>query len=138
MDQEIQEMLRKGSFLQRKSEDQFLRILFLVGKKDRGNRPVINLKDLNKLIPYAHFKTAGLFLLNEILLPGDLMCKIGSKDAYFSVPLAKNFQCEIAVERKSMEIFVPMSFFCLSSAPKIFKKLIKIPISLLRKFCIIS
>ena len=30
-------------------------------------RPVINLKGLNKFIPYKHFKMEGLHLLKEIL-----------------------------------------------------------------------
>ena len=35
--------------------------------KDGGQRPVINLKELNTLIPYKHFKMEGLQLLKEIL-----------------------------------------------------------------------
>ena len=46
VDQEIQEMLRKGGgfFLTKKSQDQFLSTLFLVERKDEGNHPVCNLK----------------------------------------------------------------------------------------------
>ena len=59
-DKEIQEMLMKGIIsLTKKTEDQ-LSTLFLVGKKDGGNHPAINLKELNKPIHHAHFKIQGL------------------------------------------------------------------------------
>ena len=86
MDQEILNMLEKGAI---KSvfpvKNQFLSSLFLVGKKDGGHRPVINLKHLNSFIPYEHFKMEGLFLLKEMLKHEDYMCKLDLKDAYFSV-----------------------------------------------------
>ena len=50
---------------------QILSNLFLVGKKDGGNRPVINLKNLNASIPYLHFKMEGLHLLKDILKEKD-------------------------------------------------------------------
>ena len=47
----LEEMLEKGAFLKvRPSENQFLSNLFLVKKKDMGNGPVLNLKELNKFI----------------------------------------------------------------------------------------
>ena len=71
MNQDIQDMLRKGAIVVLDpKEDQFLSILFLVKK----NRPVVNLKDLNKIILYQHFKM-------EEWLPGDNMSKIELKDA---------------------------------------------------------
>ena len=74
VDQDIQEMLSKGVIsLTNKSEDQFLSNLFLVGNKNRGNRSVINLKELNKPIPYAHLEMEGLFLLKKMQLQGDSM-----------------------------------------------------------------
>ena len=42
------------------SKDQFLSTCFLVLKKDTENRPVINLKKLNRNIPCEHFKIEGI------------------------------------------------------------------------------
>ena len=53
---------------------------------------VINLKELNKVVPYARFKNKDLFRLIEMLLPGNFMSEIGLKDAYFAVSLSKNSQ----------------------------------------------
>ena len=81
-------MLEKQAIkLVQPSKDRFLSTLFLVTKKDTGYRPVINLKKLNRYIPYKHFKMEGLFLLKEIIQKNDYMCKIDLKDAYFAVPL---------------------------------------------------
>ena len=87
VDQEVQDMLKKGVIVvSNPKEDQFLSSLFLLQKKDGRNRPVVNLKDLNSNIPYRHFKMEGLFLLKEMLIPGDKMCKIDLKDGYFAIP----------------------------------------------------
>ena len=63
---------------------------FLICKKGWENRPVINLNDLNRFIPYKHFKMEGLHCLKYVLQKGNYMCKIDLKDAYFSVPLHKD------------------------------------------------
>ena len=66
--------------------------LFLVEKKDGGNRPVINLKHLNQFIPYQHFKMEGFHWLGNILKKGNYICKLDLKDAYFGVPLNHAFR----------------------------------------------
>ena len=58
-------------------------------QKGWGHRPVINLKKLNKFIPYQHFKMEGLQSLRQTLRKGYFMCKLDLKDAYFCVPLHK-------------------------------------------------
>ena len=92
--QEVNEMLEKGAIRETiHCKAQFVSHLFLVSKKDGGEQPVINLKDLNTFIPYKHFKVEGLHILKEIL------------------------------------------FWTLSS-PKLFTKLIKVPVSILHKLYI--
>ena len=48
----------------------FLSTLFLV-PKDGGQRPVINLKSLNKFVHTEHFKMEGIHVLRDMLRAGD-------------------------------------------------------------------
>jgi len=69
---EIEEMLEKGAIQQAQpTVNQFLSSIFLVPKKDGGNRPVINLKKLNEFIPYQHFKMEGLHSLQSLMEQDD-------------------------------------------------------------------
>ena len=88
---EVKEMLKKRAIRKvQPSKTGFVNNLFLVKKKDGGQRPVINLKQLNySYIPYCYFKMEGLQNVKYMLKKGDYMCKLDLKDAYFSVPLEK-------------------------------------------------
>ena len=85
------EMLEKGSISKIcHSKGEFLSSLFLINKKGVGNQPNINLKDLNRLISYKHFRMEGLYCLKYALQKEDYMCKIDLRDGYFSIPLHKD------------------------------------------------
>ena len=121
-------MLMKGAIIVfDPKQNQFLSSLFLAKKKDGGNRPVDNLKDLNSNIPYQHFKMEGLFLLKEMLLPGGKMCKIDLKDGYFAIPLSPVSEiqdvCQIPVEKPSVQVLLPLlqTFSCSSGLYKVIK-----------------
>ena len=134
VDTEIMEMLRKGAIQEvKESQDQILSSIFLVAKKDSGYRPVINLKNLNKCIPYIHFKIEGLYLVKDLLQPKDYMCKIDLKDAYFSVPLNRDSQHLVCFKWKGKIYQFLCLCFGLGPAPRIFTKLLKIPIAILRR-----
>lgn len=60
----------------------FISQLFLVPKIDGGQRPVINLKTLNRFIRWEHFQMEGLHMLPDVLIARDWMVKIDRKDAY--------------------------------------------------------
>ena len=75
----------------------------------------------------------GLFLLKEMLLPGDKMCKIDLKDAYFAIPLSVKSRKYVRFQWKGLLYEFCCLCFGLSPAPLVFTKLLKVPISLLRK-----
>ena len=92
IDLKVKEMLGNGPISQvSHQEGEFLSQIFLVGKNG-GNRPVINLKNLNKFVPYQYFKMEGLHCLIFLLQNRHYMCKIDLQDPYFSVPLSKDSQ----------------------------------------------
>ena len=74
--------------------------LFLLSKKDKGQRTVINLKELNQFIPNRHLKTEGLCLLKGLLEEGEYFSKLDFKDVYFCVPLNKYSQNVVRFEWK--------------------------------------
>ena len=87
---EVEIMLRKGVISQTDhTQGEFINLLFLVEKKEGGQRPVINLKSLDLFVPYKHFKTESLNSLQFLLKKGDYMAKLDVEDAYFCVPLPK-------------------------------------------------
>ena len=60
----------------------FYSSVFVVPKKDRGWRPIINLRELNRYVISPHFKMENISNLKDVILPGDWMCKIDLKDTY--------------------------------------------------------
>ena len=77
MQQEIGNMLEKHAIEETTpSGHGFLSTIFLVPKKDGGQRPVINLKCLNKFVYTEHFKMEGIHILRDLLRTGDWMTKV--------------------------------------------------------------
>ena len=128
-------MLNKGVIVETPNhlKGKFISNLFLLEKKDRGNRPVITLKHLSQLIPYQYFKMEGLHRLQNIPVKGDYIWKLDLKDASFSVPLnpaSKKF-VRFLWSGKFYEFLCLC--FGLGPAPRVFTKLLKIPVSVLRR-----
>ena len=135
---EIQ-MLSKGVIAETPNhlEGGFIITLFPIEKKDGGNWPVINLKHLNQFILYRHFKKEGFHCPQNNLKKEDYMCKLDQKDTCFLVPLnpASRKFVRFLWSGKLYEFLC----FCfeLSPAPRIFTKLLKIPLSMLRRLNIL-
>ena len=134
VEREVLEMLEKGAIQKViPTQGKFLSNLFLIEKKDRGNRPVKNLKNVNKFIPYEHFKMEGLHCMKFILEQDDLLGKTDIREKYFSVPFKKNSQ-KFARFQCSGNLY---EFLCLCFglrlAPRIFTNLLKVPIAVLRR-----
>ena len=67
IEQEVQKLKDKVAVaqLKRVPQDSFVSTLFLVPKKDGGQRPVINLKCLNSFVVSPHFKMEGIQTFNR-------------------------------------------------------------------------
>ena len=85
---EIEELKRKGVISPAcQAPGAFVSQLYLVPKKDSGQRPVINLRALNRYIQVDHFKMEGFHMVKELVRPQDWVMKVDLKDAYFLVPI---------------------------------------------------
>lgn len=123
---EVEKMLQKGAIRQVSPvKGQFLSRLVLVQKKDGTFRPVVNLKALNKFMSKNHFKMEGFHILKDVLQRGDWMSSVDLKDAYFSVPVAQPHQKLLRFEWKGKIYEYQCLPFGLSSAPRVFTKLLK-------------
>ena len=111
----------------------YLSSLFLVPKKGGGQRPVVNLKPLNQFLPYEHFKMEGIHMVRDLLRKGDFMVKIDLKDAYFTVPLCLAHQKFVRFSWEGTLYEFACLPFGLSIAPRVFTKIMKPVVALLRQ-----
>lgn len=127
-------MLSKGAIREVPWEQRvFLSNIFLVEKKDKGWRPVINLRDLNKFLTYNHFKMEGIHLLKDMLLEKDWLVKLDLKDAYFTIPMAEESQPFLQFTWKNLLYQFQALPFGLSSAPWCFTEVMKAITTVLRE-----
>ena len=113
--------------------DQFISNLFLVPKRDGKSRPVINLKDLNTFLQYDHVKVEGIHLLCDLLQPHDWLWRIDLKDAYFVIPIWKNHRKYLWFLWKDTLLEFACLSFGLAVAPRLFTKVLKPVVALLRR-----
>ena len=131
---EIPELLQKGALTNvTPDSDQFVSNLFLVPKRDGGSRLVINLKDLNEYLQYNHFKMEGIHLLRDLMRPNDWLGKIDLKDAYFVVPIWENHKKYLRFLWKNSLLEFACLPFGLAIAPRVFTKIMKPVVALLRR-----
>ena len=133
-DLKLKAMLMKGSIMRiQPAKAEFLSNLFLVGKKDGGYHSVINWKRLNQFISFLHFKMEDFSQLKHMIQEGHSMRKLDVKDAYFSFPLDWNSRKFVRFQWKRTLYEFMCPCFGLDPAPRVFSKLLKIPVCLLRK-----
>ena len=134
LDNEIRDLHAKNAIrVVQPTHGQFISTVFAVPKKDGGTRPVINLKEVNQFLNYHHFKIEGTHLLRDLLQPNDWMGKIDLKDAYFVIPIWENHQKFLRFLWKDSLMEFACLPFGLASAPRVFTKLMKPVVALLRR-----
>ena len=111
----------------------FVSTIFVIPEEGGGQRPVFNLKHLNQFVRYDHFKMEGIHMLRDLLKPNDFLAKIDLKDAYFAMPIWKNHQKFLRFIWQDTQwkfLYLPFGF---ASTPRVFTKILKPVVSLLRK-----
>ena len=111
VDLELEEMLRKGAITRTQpAQREFLSNLFLVGEKEGGYRPVINLKMLNQFIPFLHFKMEGLFSVKVHNTGGRLDVQTGPEGCILQCLIRSKLEevRKVSVEGDSQRVHVPV------------------------------
>ena len=106
--------------------------MFMVPKKDGGQRPVINLKHLNKFVKSEHFKMEGLHTVKALIQKNDWLAKVDLKDAFFMIPMAQQHRHLLLFTTGTETFQFNCLPFGLCTAPRVFTKLLKPAIELLR------
>ena len=121
LQKEVDSLLRKGALEKVKdSHKAFYSNLFLVSKKDRGLRPVINFSGLNPYIKKKSFRMVSLKDVSQTLRKGDWVATIDLKDAYLHVPIASEHRRFLRFWWRGNKFQFRRLPFGLSSAPRTF------------------
>lgn len=114
-------------------QEQILSNIFIRPKSDGTYRLILNLSKLNDHICKKHFKMETLKTALQLIRKNCYFAKLDFKDAYFSIPVNKKDRKYLCFKWKN-QIF---EFTCLpnglTSAPRIFTKVMKPVFSTLRK-----
>ena len=130
---EIQSLLDKKAIREiRQDQCKFISTIFTVSKKNGGLRPVINLKKLNLFVKYEHFKMETFKCVKDIAMYSDYFTSIDLKDAYFSIPIATEYQFYLCFCWETKYYCFQCLPFGLSSAPRVFTKVLKPVIASIR------
>lgn len=123
---EIKTLLDKGVIKQSHHEPgEFISTIFLRPKPDGTFRMILNLKEFNQSVEHHHFKMNTLDTVTKMIKPGCYMASVDLKDAYYTVPIHKDHQKFLKFEFKGCLYKYTCLPNGLSSAPRIFTKMLK-------------
>ena len=132
---EIDTLLAKGAIsVSQHEEGEFISNIFVVEKKESGKfRVILNVKGLNEFVEKHHIKMDTLLSALALIEQGDWMTSIDFTDAYYSIPIDKEFRKFLKFEFEGVLYHYNVLPFGLSSAPRLFTKVLKVPLSVLRE-----
>ena len=115
----------------------FLRNVFLRLKHDGGYRMILNLKQFNRYVDYAHFKMESLQNILDLVTENCFMCILDLSNAYLMVPIGRKYIQFLKFWFNGKVYCYVCLPFGISSAPRKFTKLLKPIIAWLRQHCIV-
>ena len=126
IDLQIQEFINLGIVEKASSSDwEFVSNVFSRLKKNGSSRLILNLVKLNPFVRYLHFKMDTIEAVLNLMRPNCYMASIDLVNAYFSVPIAEDdrrFLRFVWLNELYQFTVMPNG---LSSAPRIFTKILK-------------
>ena len=126
IDQEIKNLLKMGAVVKAiLGPDQFLSSIFVRPKKNGEYRVILNLKNLNEYVVYHHFKMDTFESAVNLVKENCFMASIDIRHAYHTIPIALEHQKYLRFRWKGKIFQYTCLPFGLSSAPRIFTKVLK-------------
>ncbi|XP_063371145.1 uncharacterized protein LOC134659432 [Cydia amplana] len=123
MTQEINSLIDQDILEHTSAHSGFLSTMFPVPKSDGKNRPIINLRGLNKYLLPKKFRLLNHFKVPQFLQPGDFLVKIDISQAYFHVPIKVQHRRFLAIFNQGQILQFTCLPFGLSTAPLTFARL---------------
>lgn len=105
--------------------DEFVSNIFIRDKKDGSHRVILNLLELNQFIAYHHFKMDTIDTVINLMRPDCFMASVDLSNAYFSIPVAKAHRKYLRFEWCGELFQFKVLPNGLSSAPRMFTKVLK-------------
>ena len=112
--------------------DQFVSRIFEVPKKTGDYRLILDLSDLNCYLKKVHFKMDGLPSIASLICLYDYMASLDLQDAFLTVAMHPSCFKYLCFDFEGVRYCFIALVFGLSCAPRIFTKLLKVPLSSLR------
>ena len=123
---QIDDLVEKGVVTHIRAEEaKFVSNVFLRPKPNGKHRMIIDLSDLNLHLQKIHFKMDHLEAALDLTFPGSFFASIDLKDAYYSVPIWVNDQNYLSFQWEDQMYKFCVLPFGLSSAPRVFTKILK-------------
>ena len=106
--------------------------IFAIPKKDGGQRPILDARGINRHVRKIHFKMEGLHTVRELLVKNDWFTKIDLSDAYLTLPVHRKSRRFLAFRWKGKTYVWKTLPFGLTSAPRVFSKVMRTVMKYLR------
>ena len=112
--------------------DQYVSRIFEVPKKTGDYRLILDLSDLNDFVKKVHFKMDGLHTITSLICRGDFLASLDLQDAFLSIAMHPSMYKYLCFDFDGVRYSFVALVFGLSCAPRIFTKLLKVPLAHLR------
>ena len=112
--------------------DQYVSRIFEVPKKSGDFRLILDLSELNHYINKVHFKMEGLETISSLLRPNDFLASLDCQDAFLTIPMHPDSYKYLCFDFEGVRYCFIALVFGLTCAPRIFSKMLKVPLSFIR------